>query len=1216
MSTIGTTRDGGIKFTGSAGKDKGHGTNRNDIFRGMSGDDEFHGLDGDDKLYGGADTDTLYGGAGNDFIDGWKGDDWLYGGTGDDTLNGHLGTDRLYGGDDNDTLRGGGGADWLYGGAGDDTLNGGGGPDTFVFNSRDFGHDTIEDFDVRVDKLDFTGSGLSRDDLEIVQEGRNTVVKVKGTDHKITLVGVSKSALENNIDKAIVGLGIFHGTDGTDVHFGSDGDDEIYGFAGNDFLYGGAGNDEIYGGDGIDLLSGGAGDDTLSGGDGIDWLTGGAGDDTLSGGAGANTFAYGSRTFGQDVIKDFKIGTDKLNFTGSGLSLADLEIVKNDDGDAVVKVKGTDHKITLKGVTGLTETTLVANAVGLEGIYGTGDDDNGLANKPLIGTDEDDEIFGLDGNDLLIGGDGNDALYGGTGNDGLIGGDGRDTLHGGTGDDAMTGGTGDDTLYGGDGHDTLRGGSGVDTFGYASRDFGQDVIEDFKVGVDKLDFTGSGLSLADLEIAQEGRDTVVKVKGTEHKITLKGVTGLTEIALVANAVGLEGIYDTSGEHVLLGDDEDDKMFGLDGDDRISGVAGDDELYGGDGNDELYGGDGNDTLVGGAGHDTLLGDAGDDTLVGGDGNDTLHGGTGNDTLTGGAGANIFAYGTKTFGADTIEDFKVGTDELDFTGSGLSLADLKIEEKNGDTILTVRETGSTITLKGVTGLTETVLVNNAVGLEGIYGTDGNDDGTTKEALTGDDEDDRIFGLDGNDLLSGGAGNDTLYGGAGNDTLNGGAGDDSLYGGAGDDTLHGSTGNDTLDGGAGGDTFAFDSKTFGQDVIKKFSVTEDKLDFTGSGLSWTDLKIMQAGRNTVVSVVGTEHKITLEGVTGVAGSGLPSWIVGLVLPPGLKNEVRGTDGVDRLIGSLEADAIFGFAGDDIIYALDGDDRIYGGGGDDTLNGGKGRDTFIYDIATFGDDVIEDFQAGENGDVLDFTGAGLDYDDLAVTFGAGGVTVTVKSTGSTITLEGVGPLETIMIAGVSGPAGITDEKGVVVPCTVGTGAADTLIGGDEANHFCGGNGNDILYGQGGGDILYGDLDDDWLYGGAGDDFLFGGSGTDRLLGGSGSDLLDGGDGADWLYGGAGADILYGGAGNDVLYGGAGADRFEYSGSKTFGKDAIKDFEDGTDKLVFHKNTGLAFSDFRIENVDGNAVVTAMKNGAARGSITVEGVSASDLNAADFLFV
>jgi len=160
------------------------------------------------------------------------------------------------------------------------------------------------------------------------------------------------------------------------------------------------------------------------------------------------------------------------------------------------------------------------------------------------------------------------------------------------------------------------------------------------------------------------------VKGTDHKITLKGVTGLTEIALVANAVGLEGIYDTSGEHVLLGDDEDDKMFGLDGDDRISGVAGDDELYGGDGNDELYGGDGNDTLVGGAGHDTLLGDAGDDTLVGGDGNDTLHGGTGNDTLTGGAGANIFAYGTKTFGADTIEDFKVGTDELDFTGSGLS------------------------------------------------------------------------------------------------------------------------------------------------------------------------------------------------------------------------------------------------------------------------------------------------------------------------------------------------------------------------------------------------------------------------------------------------------------------------------------------------------------------------------------------------------------------
>ncbi|MCY3755341.1 MAG: hypothetical protein OXG99_14800 [Alphaproteobacteria bacterium] len=649
-----------------------------------------------------------------------------------------------------------------------------------------------------------------------------------------------------------------------------------------------------------------------------------------------------------------------------------------------------------------------------------------------------------------------------------------------------------------------------------------------------------------------------------------------------------------GDDKKNGTDRNDILRGKGGNDEFRGLGGDDKLYGGNGTDTLYGGDGNDFIDGWKGDDSLYGGDGNDTLKGHTGADKLHGGAGNDKLYGGAGADIFVFDSKDFGRDTIEDFSTRSDKLDFTGSGLSLADLKIEEKNGDTVLTVRETGSTITLKGLTGVTKETLTefappDNIVGLEGIYGTDGGEDGIGREALTGTEDGDKIFGLAGHDRILGNGGNDEIYGGMGGDTL---------YGGDGDDTLYGGTGNDTLDGGAGGDTFVFDSKTFGADTIEKFSVTEDKLDFTDSGLSWADLKIEEKNGDTVMSVAGTEHKITLEGMTGVAGSGLPSWIVGLVPPEG-KNEVRGTDDDNRLIGTRGDDVVYGFAGDDVIYALDGDDWLYGG---------TGVDSFAYGSVTFGNDVIKDFEAGENGDVLDFTGAGLDYKDLQVALNDGDVTVTVRETGSTITLEGVGAEQSFNIKGLSIPDSSPTK------CLVGTDGADTMIGDGGLNFFCAGDGKDTLYGQGHSDYLYGGADDDKLHGGAGRDFLLGGAGNDDLYGGSDIDHLFGHGGDDWLYGGAGNDLLEGGTGDDTLYGGAGADQFLYVNGP-FGDDVIKDFEDGTDKLDF-VGAYLTRRDLEIENnADGHAVVTMTKNGEQWGRITVEGVTADQLTDADFLF-
>ncbi|WP_201285598.1 calcium-binding protein [Chelativorans xinjiangense] len=152
---------------------------------------------------------------------------------------------------------------------------------------------------------------------------------------------------------------------------------------------------------------------------------------------------------------------------------------------------------------------------------------------------------------------------------------------------------------------------------------------------------------------------------------------------------------------------------------------------------------------------------------------------------------------------------------------------------------------------------------------------------------------------------------------------------------------------------------------------------------------------------------------------------------------------------------------------------------------------------------------------------------------------------------------------------------------------------GWDRRDEMHGRGGNDILHGRGGGDTLYGDdgydalsggPGDDSLYGGAQGDGLFGGGGNDRLFGEDGDDFLFGQDGDDVLDGGAGNDCLYAGPGDDVMTGGAGADVFSFT-SRYFlwrniepsGKDTVRDFEDGVDKLDM-KNV---FEAARFEDLD-----------------------------------
>jgi hypothetical protein len=149
------------------------------------------------------------------------------------------------------------------------------------------------------------------------------------------------------------------GTDDNDVINGKAGDDELTGGEGDDSLDGGSGDDVMAGGEGDDWLRGGSGDDEIDGGEGDDVIKAGSGDDVINGGEGDDEISTGSGAdvisfsgeFGDDVITDFKPGTDVIDLTAfpGVTSLDQLSFTETEDG-TVITGDGLPGSITVKGV--------------------------------------------------------------------------------------------------------------------------------------------------------------------------------------------------------------------------------------------------------------------------------------------------------------------------------------------------------------------------------------------------------------------------------------------------------------------------------------------------------------------------------------------------------------------------------------------------------------------------------------------------------------------------------------------------------------------------------------------------------------------------------------------------------------------------------------------------------------------------------------------------
>ena len=431
---------------------------------------------------------------------------------------------------------------------------------------------------------------------------------------------------------------LIDGSPNSDTIDGGLGNDSIRGFGGDDSLRGGPGNDTLIGGEGNDTLDGGGNDDLLDGGAGNDSLDGGEGNDSLSGGDGEDTLIAGP---GQDSLRggsgnDFFLINPAGKHTIYDLTTGDVLVVKTDAEVEAIVTGGfeADDKTTNDGLT--TIRTLNASvdfskATGSKGFifYNNNSADSGAA---LIGSAQDDTFNAERGSNTMTGGGGNDLFKLTLGSHvitDLSGGD-KVTISQDAALDATLGG--DYTV-------------GANAFTNAGN-----VI--FRTNGYALDLTLAA-TVRGFTIISEGDGTPAVVKGSSLADTFERASGSDTLDGGDGIDWLSYFWSSDPVNADLADI------------RIVSIE---NLRGSNGNDELSGNDIANRIDGEGGNDLIDGRSGNDSLYGGLGNDTLIGGAGDDYLDGGAGKDTFSFSgvtTTLNGTDTVVNFKVGEDVLDFS-----------------------------------------------------------------------------------------------------------------------------------------------------------------------------------------------------------------------------------------------------------------------------------------------------------------------------------------------------------------------------------------------------------------------------------------------------------------------------------------------------------------------------------------------------------------------
>lgn len=939
-------------------------------FVGGVGNDVFDASPTDRRIdvRGNGGNDQLFSGAANDFLDGGDGDDVLDAGSGS-------GSDVVRGGSGNDLIGltigddlNGGTADDIDGGADNDQLD-----LTFVETTN---------FDL-VLRVESNGDGSFRvigDDLGSNQDETANVANVESL-RIIASEGALNFELGSLSDTSLASNGVI---------FEGSADDDFFNGANTDvplILNGGDGNNALIGGSAADQLHGGSGNDSLQGSDGDDLLTGSTGDDILNGGTGFDTLSYAG---------------------ASGPITLDLSLVGAQD----------------------TGSSGVDTLLNIERIEGSAFDDSLIGNSL---------------NNVLVGGDGADYLSGG---------DGFDILFGGAGDDTLVDPGFNDPLIGGAGNDYI---DGVPS--YAS-----------DPGAVIVNFSSASVVVGANTVA--ARSALDGYGDTDtFSVTASNLAGSAFDDHVTGSAESNGWFLRGG---------DDDAFGLDGDDFIMGGSGNDYIDGGDGFDTaryledgfdsagapiqgvnvnlalktatdgfgdtdtlenieaISGSNLDDGITGDDLANRLAGNGGIDTIDGAGGDDVLLGGAGDDTLTGGADADRFEFtvlgqsGVPQFGTDTITDFDVSQDVLDFTpfDSLNSLADVQaIASDNGaDTTISIAGAGS-IVLQGV-------LVADLLGSNFEFANPGPGG--------------PIVGTEAGETLDGSPEADVIQGLGGDDVLRGLAGDDQLEGGSGNDELRGFAGNDLLIGGDG-----FDSADYREDI---------------AGVT--------VNLSTQIAIDGWGNTDSLVEIENVVGSDFADLITGDFN----SNFIWGGDGNDFIDGVSGNDQLWGDDGDDTLIAgpaAGGLIWLRGGAGNDILTGNAGGGGIEVLLGEEGDDTLTD--PGGIFSVLN-GGPGNDYIDGFASYLGGPARVIINLDNSVWNIAG----ETVQPRSAIDSWNDIDTFGPATIRTRSTDFDDYIRGSDFGQRIDALAGDDEIHALGG---------DDQLFAGPGSDIIYGGDGWDNLI-------------------------------------------------------------------------------------------------------------------------
>ncbi len=497
-----------------------------------------------------------------------------------------------------DTVVGGAQNDYIAGGDGNDVMTGGDGADIFRIDIGD-GHDTITDFEIGVDQLIIDGDVIEVDAATAVDRDVVFTYERAGIEGSVRLENVGTDGIVSGTDnRDNIRLGYTDPIDGDTV---DNSGNIIETGEGNDTVYDGAGDDVITFGNGSATIYNGAGDDIV-------WH-----EQTSLGHHSERTYFIdgpGVDTYhGGVYITTFTVTEAGINYAYA-----------NGDGRNTVKFSNNVSEGLTIDLTDMSNSTGIAKDNFVEGF------------RRLDATQHNDTIIVDHDWGYIRGGAGDDIII----------------LRSEADENAIQ-----SRLYGGDGADIFR---------FEIRDGVAQSLNDFEVGVDKIDVSALNIySIDQLKISYNSRGYGSIIDPTGDRIGLAG-------SWVKNAHNDQDLYGLTVDDFIFAPFDPDNVI----DTTIDGTDGNDNMEQGyiDPLDGKVIGRGDDKIVGGLGNDTLDGGVGRDTYIirVGDGQDVIKD-TGVHSQT-----DTIVFEGRNFDASVVTAVDAGTIEFDF-GDGDSL---RVEE----------------------------------------------------------------------------------------------------------------------------------------------------------------------------------------------------------------------------------------------------------------------------------------------------------------------------------------------------------------------------------------------------------------------------------------------------------------------------------------------------------------------------------------------------------